>query len=62
MTDSAPPPAPVTMPIEHWEALFEVAAWLCVATRVLHRWPAGRHLSQGDYEAGLERARSLALG
>ena len=48
-------------PIEIWVIGKQTPGWLFAAARVLRRWPAGKELSEEEFEAGIKAARDLVL-
>jgi len=60
-TDANTPAAAPPRPLEAWEIEKDVPGWLRVAARTLHRWPAGRVLTESEFDAGVRAASDLTF-
>jgi hypothetical protein len=56
----APAAAPERRPFEAWAKSKKTPRWVLAAAKAGERWPAGRELTETQFDAALQRARTGA--
>ena len=54
--------APVSLcPFEDWAKAKKIPDWKLAATRAFASWPAGREVTEADFDQAVQRACSVAM-